>query len=67
MDVKILKINDAWYGMNYREDVTAVKDSFQKMLEKDVGKCFMLTNNMMNCRIILMKNICKQCKIKNRT
>ena len=38
MSVKVLKTNDTWYGMTYREDVAAVKDSFKKMLEKDLYK-----------------------------
>lgn len=38
MSVKVLKTNDTWYGMTYREDVAAVKDSFRKMLEKGVYK-----------------------------
>lgn len=38
MSVKVLKTNDTWYGMTYREDVAAVKGSFRKMLEKGVYK-----------------------------
>lgn len=38
MSVKVLKTDDTWYGMTYHEDVAAVKDSFKKMLEKDVYK-----------------------------
>lgn len=38
MSVKVLKTNDTWYGMTYHEDVAAVKDSFQKMLENGVYK-----------------------------
>ena len=38
MSVKVLKTNDIWYGMTYHEDVAAVKDSFQKMLESGVYK-----------------------------
>ena len=38
MSVKVLKTNDTWYGMTYREDVAAVKDSFKKMLENGVYK-----------------------------
>ena len=38
MSVKVLKTNDTWYGMTYREDVAAVKDSFRKMLENGVYK-----------------------------
>ena len=38
MSVKVLKTNDTWYGMTYREDVAAVKDSFRNMLEKGVYK-----------------------------
>lgn len=34
MSVKVLKTNDAWYGMTYKEDVAAVKESFRQMLEK---------------------------------
>lgn len=28
-DVKVLRGNDTWYGMTYKEDVVAVKDSFK--------------------------------------
>jgi hypothetical protein len=38
MSVKVLKTNDVWYGMTYHEDVAAVKDSFQKILENGVYK-----------------------------
>ena len=38
MSVKVLRTNDTWYGMTYKEDVAAVKDSFKKMLEKGVYK-----------------------------
>ena len=34
MSVQVLKTNDIWYGMTYHEDVSDVKDSFKKMLEK---------------------------------
>lgn len=33
LSVKVLKTNDTWYGMTYREDVASVKDSFRKMLD----------------------------------
>ena len=38
LTMKVLRTNDTWYGMTYHEDVAAVKDSFKKMLEKDVYK-----------------------------
>ena len=38
MSVKVLKTNDAWYGMTYHEDVAAVKESFKKMLDNGVYK-----------------------------
>lgn len=38
MNVKVLKTNDTWYGMTYHEDVAAVKDSFEKMMENGVYK-----------------------------
>ena len=38
MSVKVLKTNDTWYGMTYKEDVPAVKDSFREMLEKGMYK-----------------------------
>ena len=38
MSVKVLKTNDTWYGMTYREDVASVKDSFRKMQENGVYK-----------------------------
>jgi hypothetical protein len=31
--VKVLKSNDTWYGMTYKEDVPVVKDSFKNMIE----------------------------------
>ncbi len=38
MSVKVLKTNDTWYGMTYREDVAAVRESFKEMLENGVYK-----------------------------
>ncbi|MGI5946152.1 MAG: sugar phosphate nucleotidyltransferase [Lachnospiraceae bacterium] len=38
ISVKVLKSNDTWYGMTYKEDVTSVKLSFKKMLENGVYK-----------------------------
>ena len=35
MAVKVLKTNDTWYGMTYREDVE-VSESFRKMLHEGV-------------------------------
>ena len=32
MAVKVLRTNDTWYGMTYKEDVAAVQESFKKML-----------------------------------
>ena len=32
MQVKVLKTNDTWYGMTYKEDVATVKESFCQML-----------------------------------
>lgn len=36
--VKVLKTNDTWYGMTYKEDVISVKESFKKMLEEGLYK-----------------------------
>ena len=36
ISVKVLRTNDTWYGMTYKEDVAAVKDSFREMLEKEI-------------------------------
>lgn len=33
MSVKVLKSDDTWYGMTYKEDVAAVKESFSEMLK----------------------------------
>lgn len=33
MQVKVLKTDDTWYGMTYKEDVPAVKEAFRQMLE----------------------------------
>lgn len=34
--VKVLKTNDTWYGMTYKEDVSAVKESFKQLLKAGV-------------------------------
>lgn len=44
MNVKVLRTDDTWYGMTYKEDVKAVKESFREMLEngtyqKDLFNC----------------------------
>lgn len=36
MLVKVRQTYDIWYGMNYKEDVEAVKESFREMLEKGI-------------------------------
>lgn len=36
MSVKVLKTNDTWYGMTYKEDVPEVKESFRQMLKAGV-------------------------------
>ena len=36
ISVKVLRTNDTWYGMTYKEDVAAVKDSFRERLEKGI-------------------------------
>ena len=36
MSVKVLRTNDTWYGMTYKEDVAAVKESFRKMLDAGI-------------------------------
>lgn len=33
MRVKVLPVNDTWYGMTYKEDVATVRESFKKMLD----------------------------------
>ena len=38
MSVKVLRTNDTGYGMTYKEDVAAVKESFRKMLEEGIYK-----------------------------
>lgn len=38
MSVKVLRTNDTWYGMTYKEDVAVVKESFRGMLERGVYK-----------------------------
>lgn len=38
MSVKVLKTNDTWYGMTYKEDVKSVKNSFKKMLKNGLYK-----------------------------
>ena len=38
MSVKVLRTNDTWHGMTYKEDVAAVKESFSKMLEDGTYK-----------------------------
>ena len=36
LSVKVLRTDDTWYGMTYKEDVPTVKESFWGMLEKGV-------------------------------
>lgn len=36
ISVKVLKTNDAWYGMTYKEDAPAVKESFARMLAEGI-------------------------------
>ena len=38
MSVKVLRTNDTWYGMTYKEGVAVVKESFRGMLERGVYK-----------------------------
>ena len=38
MSVKVLRSNDTWYGMIYKEDVVTVKESFEEMLKTEVYK-----------------------------
>ncbi len=38
ISVKVLKSNDTWYGMTYKEDVESVKLNFKKMLENGAYK-----------------------------
>ena len=38
MSVKVLRSNDTWYGMTYKEDVVTVKGSFEEMLKTEVYK-----------------------------
>ena len=44
MSVKVLRSNDTWYGMTYKEDVVSVKESFNQMLEKGVYKADLFTD-----------------------
>lgn len=36
ISVKVLTTDDTWYGMTYKEDVEAVRESFKKMLDEGV-------------------------------
>lgn len=36
LTVQVLKTHDVWYGMTYREDVAAVRESFRAMREKGI-------------------------------
>ena len=38
MSVKVLRSNDTWYGMTYKEVVVTVKESFEEMLKTEVYK-----------------------------
>ena len=38
MTVKVLRTNDTWYGMTYKEDVAAVQESFREMLANGMYK-----------------------------
>ena len=36
MSVKVLRSNDTWYGMTYKEDVVTVEENFEEMLKTEV-------------------------------
>ena len=36
LSVKVLRTDDEWYGMTYKEDVAAVKESFRRLIENGV-------------------------------
>lgn len=36
MNVKVLRTDDTWYGMTYKEDVITVKERFSEMLESNL-------------------------------
>lgn len=36
LTVRVLRTDDSWYGITYKEDVPAVKESFREMLAKGV-------------------------------
>ena len=38
MSVKVLRSNDTWYGMTYKEDVVTVKERFEEMMKTEVYK-----------------------------
>lgn len=35
MNIKVLRTDDTWYGMTYKEDVITVKERFNEMLENN--------------------------------
>lgn len=45
ISVKVLRSNDTWYGMTYKEDVVSVKDSFREMLEKGIYKADLFSDS----------------------
>lgn len=36
IQVKVLRTDDTWYGLTYKEDVLTVKEEFNEMLEKNI-------------------------------
>ena len=38
ISVKVLRTNDTWYGMTYKEDVVTVEENFEEMLKTEVYK-----------------------------
>lgn len=36
MSIKVLKTNDTWYGMTYKEDVPVVKESFKELIKTGI-------------------------------
>ena len=48
MSVKVLRTNDTWYGMTYKEDVAAVKESFSNILDyKCAENLFAFTHSIL--------------------
>ena len=71
--MKVLRTNDTWYGMTYKEDVMAVRDSLKKCLKREYIRqiCFRICDILEPWEItvalcFILREKAGMCTIKKR-